>query len=165
MIHKLDTVEVITGKDKGKQGRVLRVNLKLNKVLVENVNQKVKHVKAELAGIEGTKTLITHPIHISNVALIDPETNKPTKVKYGFLEDGTKVRVSKTSGAVIPSAINVKELVRQRRAKKEDGYKDTPTELALQRSYFGEDFAAIKQKFDEYIIDKEKEAVHLVFPE
>lgn len=61
-------------------------------------------------------------------------------------------------------------MVQQRRLKKgenyaEDGYKDTPVDIALRRTYFGEDLDAIKQKFVEYIAAKEKEAVHLVFPE
>jgi hypothetical protein len=69
------------------------------------------------------------------------------------------------SGAVIPKTFNVKEFVKQRRFKREDGYKDTSPNLVLTRTYFGEDLDAIKAKFGEYIAAKEKEAVHLVFPE
>ena len=81
---------------------MLRVNRKTNEVLVKGVNYKYKKVEDE----ENTRKKKTiqkeYPIHVSNVSLIDPEQNTPTRVKYGFLEDGSKVRIAKKSGAIIP---------------------------------------------------------------
>ena len=80
-----DTVQVLSGKDKGKRGVVVRALPREGKVVVEGVA-----VNKEM------------PIDVSNVALIDPKTDKPTRVGYRFEEDGTKVRVAKKSGEVFP---------------------------------------------------------------
>ena len=103
-----DTVEVISGKDKGKQGKVLDVLVEQNRVIVEGVNYVTKHVRVGQTQ-RGTKTggLETHeaPIHISNVAVVDPSTKKPTRVGHRVEEqtkDGVKrtvrVRYAKKSG-------------------------------------------------------------------
>ena len=98
-IKKGDTVMVITGKDKGKTGTVLRVLPKKNKVVVEGVNVQTKHARAtrtsnsEIKHIEG-------PIDASNVMYYDTKAKTVTKIGYEF-KDGKKVRVSKKTGNVI----------------------------------------------------------------
>ena len=100
-IKRNDRVEVIAGKDKGKQGRVLRVIADKNRVLVEGVMMVKKHVKPNpQRNIKGGIAEQESPIHISNVMVIDAEGNK-TRVGSG-LEGDKRVRVSKASGNVIP---------------------------------------------------------------
>ena len=95
-IKKGDTVVVLAGKDKGKQGTVLKAMPKEDKVIVEGVNVQTKHQKqtqkeaAEIKHQEG-------PIHVSNVMLVDSKTKAPTRVGYK-MEGGKKVRVAKKSG-------------------------------------------------------------------
>ena len=98
-IKKGDKVEVLTGKDKGKRGEVLRVYPEKNKVVVEGVAIAKRHVKPKAANQQGGIVEAEAAIDASNVALIDPKTDKPTRVGYLIKEDGTKVRVSKKSGA------------------------------------------------------------------
>ena len=98
-IKKGDKVEVLTGKDKGKRGEVLRVYPEKNKVVVESVAIAKRHVKPNAANQQGGIVEAEAAIDASNVALIDPKTDKPTRVGYLIKEDGTKVRVSKKSGA------------------------------------------------------------------
>ena len=103
-IRKGDTVYVIAGKDKGKTGRVMKVLPREERVLVEGVNMVTRHVRPNPGqNIQGGLVESEAPLHISNVAVVDPETNAPTRVKYKFLEDGTKIRVS-SSGAVLDKA-------------------------------------------------------------
>ncbi|MDR1778314.1 MAG: 50S ribosomal protein L24 [Clostridiales Family XIII bacterium] len=98
-IKKDDTVMVITGKDKGKHGKVLKVYPKKNTLIVEGCNMQTKHQKqtrtmrAEIKRQEG-------PIHVSNVMYYDPKEKAPTRVGFKF-EDGRKIRVSKKTGSVI----------------------------------------------------------------
>ena len=98
-IKKDDTVIVITGKDKGKHGKVLKVYPKKETLIVEGVNMQTKHqkqtrkVRAEIKPQEG-------PIHVSNVMYYDTKTKEPTRIGYLF-DNGRKVRVSKKSGSVI----------------------------------------------------------------
>lgn len=99
-IKKGDKVVVIAGSNKGKEGTVSAVLAKENKVIVAGVNVRKKHVKPNQAQPEGKIIEKEAPIHISNVALVDPKTNKPTKVGYK-IEDGKKVRVAKKSSTVI----------------------------------------------------------------
>ncbi len=98
-IKKGDKVEVLTGKDKGKRGEVLRVYPEKNKVVVEGVAIAKRHVKPNAANQQGGIVEAEAAIDASNVTLIDPKTDKPTRVGYLIKEDGTKVRVSKKSGA------------------------------------------------------------------
>ena len=96
-----DIVRVVQGPQEGQQGKVLQVLRKQNRVLVDGVNVRKRAVKP---GIDGTPgRMITRPctVHYSNVMLVDPSTGEPTKVSRRFLEDGTKVRVSKKTGHVI----------------------------------------------------------------
>lgn len=101
-IKKDDLVQVLTGKDRGKTGKVLQVIPKKDRVLVEGVNRVKRHLRAGQFGqTEGGIVESEAPIHISNVAVVDPETQKPTRVGYRFEEvDGEtkKVRYAKASG-------------------------------------------------------------------
>lgn len=95
-----DKIVVIAGKDKGKEGTILSVDKKNNKVVVEGVNLVKKHQKPSQQNPNGGINDVEAPIAASNVALIDPETNKATRVGYEVI-DGKKVRVAKKSGKVI----------------------------------------------------------------
>lgn len=102
-IKKDDLVIVLAGKDKGKQGKILRVFPKSDQVLVEGINLVKRAVKPnphmnEQGGLKTKEALI----HISNVALVHPTTGKPAKVGYKFI-DNAKVRVYKTDGQRVDS--------------------------------------------------------------
>jgi large subunit ribosomal protein L24 len=99
-IKKGDQVVVVTGRDKGKRGEVLRVYPTDQRVLVQGVMMVKRHNRASPRS-EGGITTKEAPIHISNVALIDPSSDRPTRVGYKMLEDGRKVRVARRSGEVI----------------------------------------------------------------
>lgn len=99
-IKKGDQVIVTSGSDKGTVGSVLKVLKQQNSLIVEGVNKVKKHSKPTQTSAGGI-TEKESKIHISNVAILDPKLNVPTKVKYSILEDGTKVRVAKKSGMVI----------------------------------------------------------------
>ncbi|MBG82316.1 MAG: 50S ribosomal protein L24 [SAR202 cluster bacterium] len=95
-IKRDDQVLVISGKDKGKRGAVIRVLLSDNRVVVEGVNIVTRHVKAQ-PGIAQTGMVQGEaPISLSNVMLIDPETGKAGRTGQKVLEDGTKVRMVKS---------------------------------------------------------------------
>ena len=101
-LKKNDTVVVIAGKDRGKQGRVLRVLPGSGRVLVERVNQVKKHLKPNPGkNIAGGISEREATIHISNVMLLDPETHTGTRVGRHRSADGRGERVAKKSGAVI----------------------------------------------------------------
>ena len=99
MIKKNDTVLVITGKDKGKTGKVLRTIPEKNKIVVEGVNIQAKHEKAR-QDIPAQIVKVEGPIDASNVLYYDKKAGKGTRIGYK-LENGKKVRVSKASGQVI----------------------------------------------------------------
>lgn len=103
-------------------------------------------------------------MHVSNVSLIDPESGLPSKIKYGFLEDGTKVRVAKKSGALIPKPDRSGLTYMARTKGREAGPFDTKGEDVLERTYKGEDFLRVKAEFDEYIRIKEEKEALMVFP-
>ncbi|WP_134686798.1 50S ribosomal protein L24 [Brevibacillus migulae] len=100
-VKKGDTVIVITGKDKGKKGRVLAAFPKKDRVLVEGINLVKKHTRPSQSNPQGGIVTQEAPIHVSNVSLIDPKSGKPTRIGYKVLDNGTKVRVAKKSGEVI----------------------------------------------------------------
>jgi large subunit ribosomal protein L24 len=100
-IRKGDTVQVITGKDKGKRGEVLRVLPEENRALVQGRNMVKRHTKPRGMGQPGGIVEQEASIHLSNLALIDPKSDKPTRVGFRELEDGKKVRVAKASGEVL----------------------------------------------------------------
>lgn len=99
-IKKDDEVIVITGKDKGKKGTVMKVLPKDARVIVSGVNLVKKHQKPGIAGPGGIVNREA-AIHVSNVALVDPKEGKATRVGYKILKDGSKVRVAKCSGEVV----------------------------------------------------------------
>lgn len=95
-IKKGDTVTVMIGKDKGKQGAVVRVFPLKSMVLVENVNQYKKHIKSRMKGQKSEIVTITKPLNVSKVALLDPKKKKPTRVGYKIVK-GEKQRISRMS--------------------------------------------------------------------
>lgn len=100
-IRKGDEIVVITGKDKGKRGTVLR-RVDGEHLLVEGVNRAKKHVKPNpINGVQGGIVDKDMPIHISNVALFNPATKKADRVGIKLLEDGRKVRVFKSNGELV----------------------------------------------------------------
>jgi large subunit ribosomal protein L24 len=99
-IRKGDKVVVITGRDKGRSGEVLRVLRDDDRVLVQGVNMIKRHTRPA-AGQPGGIIEKEAAIHISNVAHLDPKSNRPTRVGYKILEDGRKVRFAKRSGEVL----------------------------------------------------------------
>ncbi|HEY2331773.1 MAG TPA: 50S ribosomal protein L24 [Acidimicrobiales bacterium] len=101
-IRKGDRVRVLTGKDRGKEGTVLRAYPKDAKVIVSGVNVAKRHRKPTSATSPGGIIDKDMPIDISNVAVIDPQDGKPTRIGYRIDADGTKVRVSRRTGAELP---------------------------------------------------------------
>ena len=99
-IKKGDTVYVNAGNDKGKTGKVLAVDPSKDRVIVEGVNLVSKHTKPNSKQPQGGILKQEAGVHISNLQLLDPQTNKPTRVGYKF-EDGKKIRYSKKSGEEI----------------------------------------------------------------
>ena len=99
-IRKGDHVVVITGKDKGKHGEVLKVLPAENRAIVKGVSMVRRHQR-QTAAQEGGIITKEAPIHISNLALEDPKDGKPTRIGYKFLKDGRKVRYARRSGEVI----------------------------------------------------------------
>jgi large subunit ribosomal protein L24 len=99
-IKKGDRVIVLSGKDRGKRGEVLKIEPKLNRAIVHGVNIVRRHQK-QTASQEGGIIPKEAPIHLSNLAVEDPKDGKPTRVGFRLLEDGRKVRFAKRSGEVI----------------------------------------------------------------
>ena len=95
-----DTVVVISGKDKGKTGRILRVDRKKDKVFVEGLNIVKRHQRAQPGRPNAPVGVVEKegPIHVSNVALADPKDDKPTRIGVKRTEQGTRVRFAKRSG-------------------------------------------------------------------
>jgi len=100
-IHKGDTVIVIAGKDRGKNGKVLRAFPRRDMVLVEGVNIVKRHQRPTKSNQKGQIIDKTIPLHVSNVALRDPKSGKAVRVKYTIEEGGTKVRIARKSGQKI----------------------------------------------------------------
>ncbi|MCH8347702.1 MAG: 50S ribosomal protein L24 [Proteobacteria bacterium] len=99
-LKKGDKVVVLTGKDKGRRGEILKMLRDRNKAVVQGVNVVKRHTKPSQAGPGGIveKEL---PIHLSNLGVEDPKDGKPTRIGIKILEDGSKVRIAKRSGEVI----------------------------------------------------------------
>ena len=100
-IKKGDRVIVLTGRDEGREGEVLQVLPKENRVVVQGVAQVKRHTKAGPRNPEGGIVAKEAAIAVSNVAHLDPKDGKPTRVGFKFLEDGRKVRYAKRSGEII----------------------------------------------------------------
>ncbi len=99
-IKRGDTVQVISGKEKGKRGEVERVIPRENRVVVDGVNERTRNARPTQNNQQGLFTFYA-PIHVSNVMLVDPGTGEPTRVGYRFTDSGEKVRVGKKSGGDI----------------------------------------------------------------
>ncbi len=96
-IRKGDKVQVMAGKDRGKTGEVVLVSPTTEKIIVKGINMATRHMKGKQAGVPGERITKEAPIHVSNVMLICPEKNVPTRI--GYRTEGTeKVRFSKKSG-------------------------------------------------------------------
>ncbi len=100
-IKKDDVVVVLSGKDKGKKGKVITADPKNAKVIVEGVNVAKHHIKPRKAGEEGGIIKKETPIYASKVMRVCPKCGKPTREAHTFLKDGTKVRVCKKCGETI----------------------------------------------------------------
>lgn len=99
-VRKGDTVAVTSGREKGKTGEILRVDRGRRRVVVQGVNMVKRHTRPSPTTPGGILEKEA-PLDVSNVALLDPEDGKPTRVGFRLLEDGRKVRYAKRSGEVI----------------------------------------------------------------
>ena len=100
-IKKDDTVIVLTGEDKGKTGKVLKVLVEKNRAIVEGINIVSKSAKPSAKNPQGGIVKKEAPVHISNLSLIDPKSGKPTRISVKKTDDGKKVRIAKKSGEEI----------------------------------------------------------------
>lgn len=91
-LKKGDTVVVISGREKGKTGTILKTHPALNKVTVEGINVVKRHVKPTQAKPQGGIVELTKPIWASKVALVEPTSKKPSRIKFAFDKNGNKVR-------------------------------------------------------------------------
>ncbi len=101
-VTKGDTVRVVRGDDKGKEGKIIRVYPKTGRVTIEGVNLVKKHRRARTAEEQSGIVEMAAPIHASNVMLLDPKSGDPTRTRRRIDEDGTKERISVKSGDAIP---------------------------------------------------------------
>ena len=116
-IHTGDTVIVITGKDKGKQGAIMRVLPEKNRVVVEGINMRVRHIR-KTAQQAGSRITYEASLHASNVMIIDPKTKKPTRIGYKTdPKTGKKARFSILSGEILPLVVKAKI---EKKVKKSD---------------------------------------------
>lgn len=99
-VKKGDKVVVMTGRDKGREGEILKVLPLENRVIVDGVNLVKRHTRPSQTQAGGIIEKAAS-IHVSNIAVVDPKDGKPTRVGYRTLEDGRKVRFAKSSGEVI----------------------------------------------------------------
>jgi large subunit ribosomal protein L24 len=100
-IKKGDTVKVISGKDKGKTGKVLQVIPKIQKIVVESINIHTRFERSKQSGKPGQKVTFSSPLSISKVMVIDSNSGNPSRIGYTILENGKKQRIAKASGKAI----------------------------------------------------------------
>jgi large subunit ribosomal protein L24 len=100
-VRKGDTVQVISGRDKGKVGEIMRAIPEKSQVVVKGVNIRTKHVKPQQEGESGQITTFEAPIHSSNVMLYSTKEKVASRVGYTFTEDGQKVRILKKTGELL----------------------------------------------------------------
>lgn len=100
-IKKGDTVKVLSGKDKGKTGKVLTVYPDRRVVVVENINVHTKFERNKRAGQAGIKISVASPLAVSKLQLLDPHSGKPSRVGSLILPDGTKQRIAKKSNKAV----------------------------------------------------------------
>ncbi|MGE0174855.1 MAG: 50S ribosomal protein L24 [Oligoflexales bacterium] len=99
-VRKGDEVQILTGKSKGETGKIDKVDFKKNRVYVSGLNIYKRHTRPGGATQEGGIIDKVMPVHVSNVAIVDPKTKKPTRVGYK-IENGKKVRFAKGSGTIL----------------------------------------------------------------
>ena len=100
-VKKGDLVRVISGNDKGKDGKILKVYPKTQRVIVEKINLIKRHTRPTQINPQGGIVEKEAPIHVSNVMLVCPNTKKPTRIGKEILSDGSRARVSKRSGEML----------------------------------------------------------------
>ena len=100
-IKKGDNVIIISGRDRGKSGKVIRVFPKENKILVENMNLKKKHIRPKKQGQKGQTVNTATPFDISNIMILCPNCGKRTRIGKKILEDKSKIRICKKCGGAI----------------------------------------------------------------
>eukprot|EP01040_Poterioochromonas_malhamensis_P013079 gene13079-14347_t len=131
-IVKGDFVEVTQGPQKGQRGKVLAIIRKNSRAIIEGVNMRPRTVINRLSGIPGKTIIRPCSIHYSNMMLIDPSDSKPTKIARRWTADGTKVRVSKRTGHIIPKP----DFSTFRRPRtKALGQKDTPADEVVKVTF------------------------------
>src|SRR3954469_22338494 len=101
-VTKGDTVRVVRGDDKGKEGKIIRVFTKTGRVVIEGVNIVKRHRKARRAEEQAGIVHFPAPIHASNVMLLDPKSGEPTRTRRKIDDDGTKERIAVKSGEAVP---------------------------------------------------------------
>ena len=97
-LKRNDLVVVISGDEAGEQGRIMRVDEENGRVLVQGLNLRYKHMRRSQKQPRGGRVQKEAPIHVSNVVLVDPKTNQPTRVGFRFDKQGRKIRYSKKTG-------------------------------------------------------------------
>jgi large subunit ribosomal protein L24 len=112
-----DMVKVVSGGDRGVTGKVLTVNHETNKVVIEGVNMVYKHVRPSRRNPQGGRLHKEMPIDASNVMIICPKTNKPSRIGMRYLDDGSKERYARASGA----SLGISTQPKARYAKKRTG--------------------------------------------
>ncbi len=100
-IRKGDTVQILAGNDRGKRGRVLQVLVDKGRVLVEGVNLRKHHTRPSTRDPQGGIREREAPVHVSNVQVVCPKTDQPTRIRHAKLDNGRSVRVSARSGEMI----------------------------------------------------------------
>lgn len=98
---KGDNVEIIAGKDRGKRGKIIKVDAVKNRVIVEGLNLRIKHARAKREGEKGQRIEFAAAMNASNVMLIDPRTSKRTRMGVKILADKKKIRISRQTGEEI----------------------------------------------------------------
>ncbi|KAL2080145.1 hypothetical protein ACEWY4_023938 [Coilia grayii] len=132
-VFKGDTVEILAGKDKGKQGKVVQVFRKRNWVILEGLNTHYRYI-GKSGDYRGTYIASEAPLLLSEISIIDPTDRKPTEVEWRFTEEGEKVRVSLRTGRIIPKPpVQRRDGIIPEQWK--DGPKDTSTEDVLRKTY------------------------------
>ncbi len=128
-VRKGDNVKVLTGKDKGKTGKVLATDPKTNKVLVEGVNYATHHIKARAAGQQSAKKKVEAPLDVSNVQIICPSCGKNARVRHQEI-DGKNARVCAKCGASLDAALKAEKAKKkaEKKAAKKSAKADKPVE-------------------------------------
>ncbi|XP_064201504.1 large ribosomal subunit protein uL24m [Anguilla rostrata] len=132
-VFRGDTVEILSGKDKGKQGKVTQVFRNRNWVILEGLNTHYRYI-GKSADYRGTYVTSEAPLLLNDISLVDPSDRKPTEVEWRFTEEGEKVRVSVRTGRIIPKpVVQRKDGIVPSQWK--DGPKDTSPEDTLEKTY------------------------------